>query len=199
MLSDMLKTFVTEPDFDKGFRYSHKILSHHQLEETNEYLRRQLAATLISIKHPRRGNTGGLLDVPFVNDCVVKKVNAFGEEADDLSEACRTAKRGDSILTERTERVQHRVNKLISWLEWLKVPAAPMAGELGCGNPNCPCSCSNSNSQAGLYSSSKRNSAGTVRPAQAQTSIDPHKAADEAMQQLLLEGKFSFMHGTTVA
>lgn len=106
MLGDLVKTFVTEPDFDKGFHYSNRVISHHQLEKTNEHLRRQLAAALISAKI---GSAGGMLNVPFVNECVVKKINDFGLEADALSEACRAAKRGDSILTEQTERVQHRV------------------------------------------------------------------------------------------
>lgn len=48
------------------FRYSGKVLSHHQLEETNEKLRRRLANTLVNVTNPLRYGSGGLLDNEFV-------------------------------------------------------------------------------------------------------------------------------------
>lgn len=188
MLNGMLKSFVTEPDFDKGFQYSQKVLNHHELEDKNEHLRRQLATALISIKNSRRCNKGGLLDVQFVIECVLQNINNLGEEIDALSETCREAKRGDAVLSERTELMQHRFSKLSNWLEWLKMPSVPMASDSGCGNPNCPCVCISSVPQPFNYSNAIHSNASTVRLAQAYASVDPHKAADEAMQQLLLEG-----------
>lgn len=139
MLGEMLAGFVTSPDFEKGFRYSGRVLSHHQLEDINEKLRRRLANTLVSVTNPLRYGSGGLLDNEFVSLRVQDKINELGEETDKLCDTCAKAKRGDSELTERTELMQHRVNQLLSWLEWLKMPTPPPTSNSGCGMQGCSC------------------------------------------------------------
>jgi hypothetical protein len=139
MLGEMLAGFVTSPDFEKGFRYSGRVLSHHQLEDVNEKLRRRLANTLVSVTNPLRYGSGGLLDNEFVMLRVQDKINELGEETDKLCDTCAKAKRGDSELTERTEFMQHRVNQLLSWLEWLKMPTPPPTSSAGCGMQGCTC------------------------------------------------------------
>lgn len=81
--------------------------------------------------------------IHWFNWCRVQdKINELGEETDKLCDSCAKAKRGDRALTEHTELMQHRVNQLLSWLEWLKVPTPPPTSGVGCGMQGCSCVCS---------------------------------------------------------
>eukprot|EP00892_Ulva_mutabilis_P007508 jgi/Ulvmu1/5129/UM021_0146.1 len=186
LFGNMIKTFVTEPDLDKGFQFSRNVFSHHQLEGICEQLRRQLAVAIVNITDKRRSGTGGLIDVPFISDCVAEKINELGIETDTLTDACRMAKCGDAGLAEQTERMQHRVSKLNSWIEWLRMPA-PGASEVGCGNPICCCSRAGPDPVGHFASTASEVHPHAVRSLRKETPIDPVKAADEAMYRRLLE------------
>lgn len=135
---------------------------------------------------------------------VQDKINELGEETDKLCDSCAKAKRGDKALTEHTELMQHRVNQLLSWLEWLKMPTPPPTSGMGCGIQGC--SCMHSCGAAGLplpegapaamkqAFRAAAESCPVPPPPAAQedegsvNSEQRWQAADDAMSQLLKEG-----------
>lgn len=131
------------------------------------------------------------------------KINELGEETDKLCDSCAKAKRGDSALTQHTELMQHRVNQLLSWLEWLKMPTPPPTNSSGCGMQGCSCvhSCSAGGlplpegAPASMKQAFRAASESCPAPATAteddEGSVDSEQrwqAADDAMLQLLKEG-----------
>lgn len=130
LIGDFLTSFVTNPDFERGFKWSGKTQSHIHLENVNHGLRRRLAATLLGVERAR--NVGGLLNNDYVLERALDRINELGQQADDLCAECAAAKRGTADLTRRTERTQHCVSMLHSWIEWLKAPSVPGAD----GKPN---------------------------------------------------------------
>ena len=110
LIGDFLTSFVTSPDFERGFKWSGKTQSHIHLENVNHGLRRRLAATLLSVERAR--SAGGLLNSGYVLDRALDRINELGQQADDLCAECAAAKRGTADLTRRTERTQHCVSML---------------------------------------------------------------------------------------
>jgi hypothetical protein len=134
---------------------------------------------------------------------VQDKINELGEETDRLCESCSKAKRGDGALTERTELMQHRVNQLLSWLEWLKMPTPPPTTGAGSGTQGCSCSHSSGLAMPEAAPTVMKQAfrAATENcpappPAAVATEDDEDsadseqrwQAADDAMSQLLKEG-----------
>lgn len=194
LMGHIFHSFATGPSFDQGFKFSHSIPSQHQLVDVCEILRRQLASTLVNIKESNQGDTGGLLGDEYIAVSIVQKINELGHDTDKLSAVCKAAKRTGAGLAEQTELMQHRVHKLRSWIEKLQTSgraAIAFKGPPGCGHPSCANAHLNPVLTTGKNADLPNEYEGQYPSSHMQTTVDPVKAADEAMQQLLLEGAFS--------
>ena len=125
MVGDLISNFVTNPDLEKGFRWSGKTRSHYDLEDIAIRLRRRLAGTFLSLERPV--GLGGLLDNAYVHENVLDKIHELGQTVDDVCNECLTAKRGSAALTKRLEKLEHSAKQLDNWVEWLRHPTIPGA------------------------------------------------------------------------